>query len=211
MRSHHSQLLRVSYRALLLESKQLPVLRKYGTVSAVPTTEPSATATPPSVFQNALNANGPRNNWTREEIKEIYDTPLMQLAFAAVILPTSLCIWVVLIKYLGHCPPKISQSLCNPNVHTYEHQDRRMQRRLLILCPKFPLQDWSPSHQDGDRRLGARRCSNRQGQWKYQILHGSRVEGYAGPENESQEYQGDGQWGEGYGNGSLRHTGNDRS
>jgi biotin synthase len=55
-------------------------VRKYGTVSSV-----SGRPTPQStVFDRALEANIPRNNWTKEEIKEIYDTPLMKLAFAAV-------------------------------------------------------------------------------------------------------------------------------
>jgi biotin synthase len=36
------------------------------------------------VFQQATEAKTPRMNWTREEIKQIYDTPLMELAFAAV-------------------------------------------------------------------------------------------------------------------------------
>jgi biotin synthase len=51
-------------------------VRKYGTVSSV--------STPRSAFENALEASAPRNNWTKEEIKEIYDTPLMNLAYAAV-------------------------------------------------------------------------------------------------------------------------------
>lgn len=56
------------------------MVRRYGTVSSV-----SAGPTPqPAVFDRALEANAPRNNWTKEEIKEIYDTPLMKLAFAAV-------------------------------------------------------------------------------------------------------------------------------
>jgi hypothetical protein len=45
----------------------------------------SAASTPrKSVFQQAIESNMPRTNWTREEIKEIYDMPLMELAFAAV-------------------------------------------------------------------------------------------------------------------------------
>ncbi|RPA88270.1 biotin synthase [Ascobolus immersus RN42] len=57
------------------------LVRRYGTTSDVlPSQLPKAQ---PSVFENALQANSPRNNWTREEIKEIYETPLMQLAFGA--------------------------------------------------------------------------------------------------------------------------------
>jgi biotin synthase len=64
-----------SYRALLRESRS-HFLRNYGTVSAV--------STPRSAFESALEASAPRTNWTKEEIKEIYDTPLMKLAYAAV-------------------------------------------------------------------------------------------------------------------------------
>ncbi len=70
-----------SCRALLHESKAQSLVRKYGTVSAVP----APAATPPAgAFENAIEAKSPRNNWTKEEIKEIYETPLMKLAFAAV-------------------------------------------------------------------------------------------------------------------------------
>lgn len=71
-------LLKSAVRALLQESKPQAIARKYGTVS------PQLTTPQFSVVENALVAQGPRNNWTREEIKEIYDTPLMELAFAAV-------------------------------------------------------------------------------------------------------------------------------
>jgi len=41
---------------------------------------PQASAT----FQNALQATLPRITWTREEITEVYNTPLVELSFAAV-------------------------------------------------------------------------------------------------------------------------------
>ncbi|KAL2064071.1 hypothetical protein VTL71DRAFT_4565 [Oculimacula yallundae] len=66
-------------RALLQESKPHSLVRKYGTVSAV---APQVTK-PASTFDKALAATSPRNDWTKEEIKELYDTPLMNLAFAA--------------------------------------------------------------------------------------------------------------------------------
>lgn len=75
MRGHRPQAIAAGFRGLLQESKPQFALRRYGTVTS---------ATPPSVFNTALEANAPRYNWTREEIKEIYDTPLMNLAFAAV-------------------------------------------------------------------------------------------------------------------------------
>ncbi len=49
------------------------------TVSAAP-----AGSTTSSALQNAVDAKAPRNNWTKAEIQEIYETPLMKLAFAAV-------------------------------------------------------------------------------------------------------------------------------
>jgi biotin synthase len=71
-------LLKASVRAL---SKPQPMVRKYGTVSSI---SPQITTSQSSVFETALTADAPRNTWTKEEIKEIYDTPLMKLAFAAV-------------------------------------------------------------------------------------------------------------------------------
>ncbi|KAF4636205.1 hypothetical protein G7Y89_g1881 [Cudoniella acicularis] len=68
MRGNHSQMFKIGCRALS---------RRYGTVSA------TQHIAPPSALQSALEATGPRNTWTREEIREIYDTPLMSLAFAA--------------------------------------------------------------------------------------------------------------------------------
>jgi biotin synthase len=80
MRGHRPQFLVSSCRALLQETKAQSLVRKYGTVSPV-TVEPTPQST---VFDRALEANAPRNNWTKDEIKEIYDTPLMKLAFASV-------------------------------------------------------------------------------------------------------------------------------
>ncbi|RDL33026.1 putative biotin synthase [Venustampulla echinocandica] len=79
MRGHRPHLLVKSCRAWLQETKAPPMVRAYGAVSAV---SPQVT-TPPSALDNALAATAPRTNWTKEEIKELYDTPLMQLAFAA--------------------------------------------------------------------------------------------------------------------------------
>jgi hypothetical protein len=36
------------------------------------------------VFQEALQSTTARTNWTKEEISEIYNTPLMELSYAAV-------------------------------------------------------------------------------------------------------------------------------
>jgi len=37
-----------------------------------------------SALKIAAVANGPRTNWTKDEIREIYNTPLMELAFQSV-------------------------------------------------------------------------------------------------------------------------------
>jgi biotin synthase len=37
-----------------------------------------------SALRDAVNARTPRYDWTKEEIREIYNTPLMELAFQAV-------------------------------------------------------------------------------------------------------------------------------
>ena len=74
------QFLVAGCKALLRESKPQSFVRKYGTVSAFAT----QVTKPASTFDKALAASAPRNDWTKEEIKELYDTPLMNLAFAAV-------------------------------------------------------------------------------------------------------------------------------
>jgi hypothetical protein len=153
MRSQQVQLLRTSSRALLQHAGSRSVLRQYGTISEIPT---QLNATPPSVFQNALDASAPRTNWTREEIREIYDTPLMQLAFAAVCLRNAILnvAFSDLKSTLGHCPPEFPQPLLDPNVYPHEHQNRRMQRKLLILCAELAIQDGPQSYPDGHGRLG---------------------------------------------------------
>ncbi|KAF1810421.1 putative biotin synthase [Eremomyces bilateralis CBS 781.70] len=54
--------------------------------AAIPTTTPPPPPTPSNTgtaLQDAMNASRPRNNWTKEEISEIYNTPLMELTYAA--------------------------------------------------------------------------------------------------------------------------------
>ncbi|CZT53300.1 probable biotin synthase [Rhynchosporium secalis] len=79
MAGRRPQFLVTSCRVLLRESKPQSLVRTYGTVSAI---VPHVTK-PASTFDKALAATAPRNDWTKEEIKELYDTPLMSLAFAA--------------------------------------------------------------------------------------------------------------------------------
>ncbi|XRM44769.1 biotin synthase [Aspergillus tubingensis] len=57
--------------------------RNYGTVQS---TSPSAAAIAsriPTALREATAATAPRTNWTREEIQQIYETPLNQLTYAA--------------------------------------------------------------------------------------------------------------------------------
>lgn len=66
--------------------------RCYGSVSTVTNGPSMQSATPTSiprdsVFQEAIEATEPRTNWTRDEIQQIYHTPLIELAFAAVSFP----------------------------------------------------------------------------------------------------------------------------
>jgi hypothetical protein len=72
--------------------RNVGAIRSYSTVHDLPHTSGSFAQppTPPiaadntSVFQKALNATAPRNDWTKEQISEIHQIPLMELAFAAV-------------------------------------------------------------------------------------------------------------------------------
>ncbi|KAE9979851.1 biotin synthase [Venturia inaequalis] len=50
-------------------------------VSAPP--PPAATIKSGKALSDALQANAPRNNWTKEDISEIYNTPLIELQYAA--------------------------------------------------------------------------------------------------------------------------------
>lgn len=64
-------------------------VRPFSTVLDAPVDPKTQQVTPPtgrksSVYEDAVNATGPRTNWTREEIAEIYNTPLIRLTHAAV-------------------------------------------------------------------------------------------------------------------------------
>jgi biotin synthase len=71
----------------LRTSRSLIHTRKLSTVRDLPhsaTTIPYQVLSSGAVLQNATSATGPRTNWTREEISEIYNTPLFELHYAAV-------------------------------------------------------------------------------------------------------------------------------
>jgi hypothetical protein len=65
------------------------LVRSFSTVLDTPIDPKTQQVTPPtgqksSVFENAVKATGTRTNWTKEEIAEIYNTPLIRLTYAAV-------------------------------------------------------------------------------------------------------------------------------
>lgn len=45
---------------------------------------PPAPPSPTNALQDALSARAARSTWTKDEIREIYNTPLMELAFKSV-------------------------------------------------------------------------------------------------------------------------------
>ena len=68
-------------------SRSLPrLVRSYGTVQGPPSVA-SIAGRVPSVLVEATNATTPRITWTREEVSQIYNTPLNQLTYASVSQP----------------------------------------------------------------------------------------------------------------------------
>jgi len=149
-----------------LRLENVPI-RTHSTVHDAPQATVSLGQGPPpppvgssTAFDRALNATGPRSDWTKEEISEIHQKPLMELAFAAVraplvtitkefyktpsslLLTNSLC--------SGHSPSSIPQAVFGPALHLNEHQDRRMHGRLLVLRPVIPLFHWPRLHKTFD-------------------------------------------------------------
>lgn len=57
--------------------------RSYGTVQSSPSSASIASRIP-RALQEATAATAPRTTWTREEVQQIYETPLNQLTYAAV-------------------------------------------------------------------------------------------------------------------------------
>lgn len=58
-------------------------LRSYSTVQSHSPPSWASTKTP-AVLQAAANAPAPRMSWTRDEIQEIYSSPLNELTYASV-------------------------------------------------------------------------------------------------------------------------------
>ncbi|KAL2871390.1 biotin synthase [Aspergillus lucknowensis] len=57
-------------------------IRSYGTVQSSHTAASFASKIPPAL-REATAASSPRTNWTRDEVQQIYETPLNQLTYAA--------------------------------------------------------------------------------------------------------------------------------
>lgn len=71
--------------------RQLSGFRTYSTVQDIPRSAGTFTDVAPpaaprskSVFEDAVAATAPRYDWTKEEISQIHQKPLMELAHAAV-------------------------------------------------------------------------------------------------------------------------------
>lgn len=65
-----------------------PWARQFSTV-VDETFAPAAAPPPPQsrkgrVLEDAINAKAPRYDWTKDEIREVYNTPLMELAHQSV-------------------------------------------------------------------------------------------------------------------------------
>ena len=65
--------------------------RSYSTVQGASTSiatgapaSPWTSSTIPAVVKNATAAQVPRTTWTRDEVRQVYETPLSQLTHAAV-------------------------------------------------------------------------------------------------------------------------------
>ncbi|KAJ5139396.1 Elongator protein 3/MiaB/NifB [Penicillium bovifimosum] len=67
--------------SISIRSLPLTLIRSYGTVQGTSAT--SLNSQIPITLTNATSATTPRTTWTRDEIKQIYETPLHQLTYAA--------------------------------------------------------------------------------------------------------------------------------
>lgn len=75
------------------------VLRSYGTVQG-PAGAASLASRIPNALIEATTATAPRTTWTKEEVSQVYNTPLNQLTYASV-----------------RKSPSLSSS-CTPQLHT---------------------------------------------------------------------------------------------
>ncbi|CDM37356.1 hypothetical protein DTO013E5_7530 [Penicillium roqueforti] len=67
--------------SLPIRSLSRALVRSYGTVQGSPSA--ASLTSIPLTLTDATGATGPRTNWTLDEVKQIYETPLSQLTYAA--------------------------------------------------------------------------------------------------------------------------------
>lgn len=116
---------------------------------------------------SAVEAAAPGKGWTREEVQQVYDSPLMELIFRAVSRlrqdrrPNHFLLprirdpddWLTQRRdqfftrsyalansnpariYAGLCPPPEPSARPGPALHSAQHQDWRLLRRLQVLRP----------------------------------------------------------------------------
>lgn len=81
-----------------------------------------------TTLEDAVHAKRPRYDWSKDEVREIYQTPLMELAFHSVSCDhAALCQFIKPDKAIGNATPPISHTISDSDVHADEYQDRRMQ------------------------------------------------------------------------------------
>lgn len=68
--------------SLPIRSLSRTLVRSYGTVQGPPSA--ASLTSIPITLTDATGATAPRTTWTRDEVKQIYETPLSQLTYAAV-------------------------------------------------------------------------------------------------------------------------------
>lgn len=69
--------------SLPIRSLPRTLTRSYGTVQGSPNPV-SLSSRIPLTLTDATGATAPRTTWTRDEVRQIYETPLSQLTYAAV-------------------------------------------------------------------------------------------------------------------------------
>ena len=135
---------------------------------------------------SAVEAAAPGKGWTREEVQQVYDSPLMELIFRAVsclrqdrrpnhfLLPRIrdpddwltrrrhqlLCALVRFCEHhvrsfhAGLCPPPEPPARPGPALHSAQHQDWRLLRRLQVLRPVVAVR--RPGRSQGGKAHGCR-------------------------------------------------------
>ena len=177
-------------------SRQLCSTRCYSIVHDVPRASASLDRAPPpptrpsgSVFRQAVEASGPRSSWTKEEISDIHQTPLMELAFAAGTVhrrfhkPAAVQLCTLMNIKTGGCTEDCS----------YCAQSSRY-KTGLEATKLSTVDDVLEAGQDS------------KSQWFKPLLHGCSLEGYERSEARTQEHRRNGPRCARTGNGSLRDT-----